>query len=78
MQSVRALSIFACAMVFQIFLVVAIADLPKPDYGCGPSGQQTLAERVGLQDLPEVYEVFGIADAPQPPPVQSQFGCIQV
>ncbi|HTU12920.1 MAG TPA: hypothetical protein VMG08_18670 [Allosphingosinicella sp.] len=81
MHGVRALSIFAAAAALQIFLVVAIADLPKPEYsGCGPVRHQTLAEKLGLQDLPEVYEVFGIADAPPPPAVTygpAKFGCIQ-
>ena len=82
MQGVRALSLFTCGLAFQIFLVVAIADLPKPDYsGCGPAPRQTLAEKLGLQGLPEVYEVFGIADAPPRPPavdLQPEFGCIQI
>jgi hypothetical protein len=77
----RTFSIFAGAMAFQIFLVVAIADLPQqPDFTCGAAAPRaTLAERLGVQDMPELYEVFGLADEPPPKANPTpEFGCIQI
>ena len=78
MQGARTLSIFVCALAFQIFLVAAIADLPELGAECG-SPRRTLAEKLGAQDMPELFEVFGLPDAPPRPPAElyPAFGCIQ-
>ena len=80
MQGVRTFSIFAGAAAFQIFLVVAIADLPGPGDPRCSTPRRTLAEKMGLQDMPELYEVFGLTDAPMPAalrfPGHDEFGCI--
>jgi hypothetical protein len=82
MQGVRTFSIFAGSAAFQIFLVVAIADLPEPAGPlCSATPRPTLAERMGLRDVPEVYEVFGLADPPalaaSARTGPAEFGCLQ-
>ena len=81
MQGARTLSIFACALAFQIFLVAAIADVrTEPDKCRTP--RPPLAEKLGLQDLPELHEAFGLAVAPVPRVMAEDFsrgdyfGCV--
>jgi hypothetical protein len=80
MHGLRTFSIFSCAAAFQLFLVAAIADLPQPGDECRAL-RASLAEKLGLQDSPELHEVFGIADRPTEPHAldrsRLEFGCIQ-
>ena len=64
MQGARTFSVFACAAGFQLLLVAAIFDTqPPPHFG---AARTTLAQKLGIEGLPEVHELFGLEVAPTP------------